>query len=384
MAESPGLARLCGLFVVVLCILRLESTCVSACGNSAGRRFFGYGFGLTYVSYSLSVDRSPAQTWDDLFDAPRLRHFIQWHAARITAAAAAPGGRHRHAIRITALGRMTAEVFAMIAHQTKRPNAKALGEFCKKLPVPETMHQKTDPIHTVSFRELEDLGLHLLALARRPLRIRAEDRFPGAKRAVQCQTALLIRLWWRVPLRSRSMREMDIALPGAERSQPRLYKDHEGTWQLRYQGEQLKIGERRGRMNEFRVPFPPDLVPHLEEYLRDFRPHIPNADRDPHVFLGQTGAPLTQRTIWYRFSSTVFAYLNKRMYPHLLRTMWTDTYLLNSGGDIDTAAYMLNDNPTTVLKYYHELRADQQVLKAYAFNEAILGHGKANGKRTSR
>jgi hypothetical protein len=44
---------------------------------------------------------------------------------------------------------------------------------------------------------------------------------------------------------------------------------------------------------------------------------------------------------------------------------------------------MLNDNPTTVLQHYYELHADQQVVKAYEFNQMILGNGKANGKGTS-
>jgi site-specific recombinase XerD len=179
------------------------------------------------------------------------------------------------------------------------------------------------------------------------------------------------------------MREMDIALPGVYVQQPRLSQDDEGIWQLRYRGEQLKIGEKGGKTNEFHVPFPPDLVPHLEEYLHTFRPMIPNADRDPHLFLGQTGKPLNQCMIWERLAYTVYRHLGKRLYPHLFRTMWTDTYLLTSGGDVDTAAYMLNDSVNTVLKHYHEIRADQQVIKAYAFNEAILGNGKANGKRTS-
>jgi site-specific recombinase XerD len=177
---------------------------------------------------------------------------------------------------------------------------------------------------------------------------------------------------------------MDMPLPGVYVPQPRLYQDDQGVWQLHYRGEQLKVSERRGKTNEFHVPFPPDLVSHLEEYVREFRPKIPNADRDPHVFLGAGGKPLIPGRLWSRFTHTIFAYTGKRLYPHLLRTLWTDYYLLSSGGDIDTAAVMLNDNPITVLNRYHELRADQQVLKAYAFNEAILGHGKANGKRTSR
>jgi hypothetical protein len=258
-----------------------------------------------------------------------------------------------------------------------------LIEFRNKLPTVETWHHKTNPIHAVSLRELEQLGLQLLEQSRHPARTTGPVKRKGLQRAITCQTALLIRLWWRVPMRSRSMREMDVALPGVYVSEPRLYQDEHGVWQLRYQGEQLKIGKRRGKPNEFHVPFPPGLVPHLEEYLRVFRPIIPNADRDPHVFISRDGTPLSSAMIRDRFTYTVYAALGKRLYPHLLRTMWTDQYLLSSGGDIDTAAYMLNDKPETVLQHYHELVGERQVTKAYAFNEAILGNSKLNGKRTS-
>jgi site-specific recombinase XerD len=130
------------------------------------------------------------------------------------------------------------------------------------------------------------------------------------------------------------------------------------------------------------VPFPPDLVPHLEEYLREFRPRLPNADRDPHLFLTAAGTPFSGPNLRKRLFTTIYYHLGRRVYPHLLRTLWTDAFLLSSGGDVDTAAYMLNDSVMTVLKHYHEIRADQQVLKAYAFNDAALGNG--HGKERHR
>jgi hypothetical protein len=342
------------------------------------------GYVSGYVSYGLAFETPPIATWDQLFETPRLRRYIQWLATRVDESWTKTTGATGRKTRTTTRGYWTAKQMVLLAHYLKRPEAPALVEFTKKLPRPERFHQKTDPVHAVSFRELEDIGLRLLAQSREPFRVRDRNESPGARYAIRCQTGLLIRLWWRIPIRSRSMREMDIRLPGVHVPQPRLYQDDEGTWQLRYQGEQLKIGERRGRVNEFRVPFPPDLVAHLEEYLRDFRPLIPNADRNPLVFLSQIGTGLKRNTIWMRLAHTVYAFSGKRIYPHLLRTMWTDQYLLASNGDVDTAAYWLNDTPATVLEHYHELVGERQIAKAYAFNDAILGNGKVNGKGKAR
>jgi hypothetical protein len=332
----------------------------------------------TYVGYHVFTS-TPLETWDQLFEVARLRRFIQWHAARVDAAREQADGHKGPKTRITVTGATMVKLMVTLAHYQQRPEYPALRELRQKLPVPEPLHRKTDPAHTISLRDLEDLGLALLDEARQPYYPRSGTRhyaYPRLARAILCQTGLLIRLWWRVPLRSRSMREMDIALLGVSGPPPRLYRDDHGVWQLRYQGEQLKIATRGGRTNEFHVPFPPDLVAHLEEYLHEFRPCLRNADRDPHLFLSATGRPLTGKVLARRLFITVYSRLGRRLYPHLLRTIWTDTYLLNSGGDIDTAAYMLNDSVSTVLQHYHEIRADQQVIKAYAFNQAVLGKGK--------
>jgi hypothetical protein len=65
------------------------------------------------------------------------------------------------------------------------------------------------------------------------------------------------------------------------------------------------------------------------------------------------------------------------LYPHLIRTLWVDQYLLSSNGDVSTAAYILNDTVGTMLKRYHELRGSDHIQKAYAFNQAMLGNGKS-------
>ena len=326
----------------------------------------------TYVSYSLGVEQPGITQWRQLFEVARLRRFVRWHAARVNAS---DGGQSR----ITATGFQAVKILVMLAkHLRFRREYRDLSAYYQQLPTVEPWHHKDSPIHTFTPQELEEVGLWLRAASQEPM-LRVREKYVkhiGLHRAIQNQTGLLIRLWWRVPIRSRSMRELDIKLPAAgarvSRRQPRLYQDEQQVWQLRFQGEQLKVGQRRGKINEFAVPFPPELVDHLEEYLTRFRPLLPKADTTPNLFLNRWGDAFSSQAIWRKLSTNVYKHTRKRIYPHLLRTLWVDTYLLESGGDIDTAAFMLNDSPQTVLKHYHELRAERQVPKAYDFNRRIL------------
>jgi hypothetical protein len=320
----------------------------------------------SYVGYGLQLDYPPVTSWDDLFDLPRLSRFLTWHAKRTGAKRISP-----HGVNVF-------RVMTMLARYEQRPVYAAMVARKKKLAIPMPMHNKQDPEHTISLQELETVGLALLAKAQEPLTHASPDKatkIRGFNRAIKCRDALILRLMVRVPLRSRSFREMKL--------HENLKRDAEGHWILEYQGDELKVDERRGRINTFRVRFPPELIDHLQLYLESYRPLWPNASTDTHVFFGRYGQELTAGDIRDKLGTAVYALTKKRFYPHLIRTLWVDSYLLATG-DVSTAAYMLNDHVLTVMKRYHELRGADHMAKAYAFNKAILGNGKANGKGTSR
>ena len=306
-----------------------------------------------YLGYGVNIEHPPISTWDELFDRSRLIRFVTWHANRMGAD------------RITQTGLAVASIVTQVARHDQRAEVKGLEDLLHKLPAVKPWHNKQAACHTISADELEQVALDLLDKAHQTLQphVAASNKNPGLNRALAHQTSLILRLMWRVPLRSRSIREME--------SPKNLWKGPDEIWRLRYAGDELKIGQRGGRMNRFEVTWPPELIDHLEEYLRDFRPLIPNAATDAHVFLSARGGPLKQLTLENRLFQTVYVRLQKRLYPHLLRTLWVDRWLLN-GGDVSTAAYMLNDSVQTVLQRYHELRGVDHVEKAYAFNETIL------------
>jgi hypothetical protein len=95
------------------------------------------------------------------------------------------------------------------------------------------------------------------------------------------------------------------------------------------------------------------------------------------VFPTRFGGTFNAQSFYQRIADIIYIRLHKRLYPHLLRTLWVDRWLL-SGGDVSTAAYILNDTVQTVLQRYHELRSADHIQKAYAFNQAILTNRKGS------
>jgi hypothetical protein len=148
------------------------------------------------------------------------------------------------------------------------------------------------------------------------------------------------------------------------------YQDEHGQWRLLFVGKQLKIAERRGEVNVYDPPFPPDLVPHLEEFREQFRPKLKNAETDPHVFLTFWGKPYGQKGLRSQLAAHVYLRTGKRFYPHLTRSIWADEWM-HQGGDPDTAAAVLNDSLQTVLTYYRKLKTQDLFERAQQYNAKV-------------
>jgi hypothetical protein len=306
-----------------------------------------------YVSYGLSLDSPRLTTWDQVFETDRLTRFIIWHAKRVDAG------------RISYMGLQVARLLRTIANATHRPEADALHTLIKDLPAVRPLHDKQAAYHRISAQELESVGLVLLNTSHQPLRGNApfKNERPGLLRATTNQTALLLRLLWRVPLRSRNIREMELG--------KNLFRDAQGIWTIRFMGDELKVDQRRGKINIFQARWPDELVTHLDEYLTIFRPRFPHADISSLVFPNRQGVKQTHAGFYYRISQPIYIHLRKRLFPHLVRSLWTDSWI-ESGGDVATGAYMLNNAVTTMLEHYHDFYAQSHVEKAYEFNQKKL------------
>jgi integrase len=300
--------------------------------------FWGY---LTHI-----CERQP--TWDDLFHLPTLREFLRWHSARM--------GR-----RISVHGRSVVILAAAIAVVLEHKDRRALADFRNSLPTPAPLHIKRN--HWISLAELERVAEACLAEGREPYIFRKKDRYPGVRRATTFQVGVILKLLVRVPLRQRNVREMRLG--------HNLFADEHGHWWLHFEGDELKIGEKRGRANVYKRDLTEvcaDLLPVLEEWQRDYRPRLPGAATSPLVFLTYRGNPFTQRSLHEELGVAVARRTGKRFYPHLIRTIWTTEYLKSQEApDFVTAAEMLGDEVGIVMRTYHDVVRKDQEAKAKAF-----------------
>jgi hypothetical protein len=317
----------------------------------------GYdGWLACYVGYNLTIEQPPMERWDQLFEDDRLQRFVLWHAKRV-------GGRQA---RSSVLGRHVVDLIYTLAEQLDRPEILALRKLKRKMPRTAPMHQTKRPEHTFTLQELDVIGIALMEEATRfkPYPGMARSKYPGLLPAIRYQTGLLVRLWIRCPLRERSFCEMDLG--------GRLYQDAQGRWQIYYRGDQLKVDEYLGDVNEFGMPWPPELVDQLETYLRDYRPRIPHANTDASLWLSEQGNQLSGSAVWARFRLAIYQATRRRIWPHLLRNIWADHWIDEHPGDFETAAAMLNNTPEMVRLRYRRFRREQHLQKAIAFNAKLF------------
>ena len=317
----------------------------------------------TYIGFLINIEHMSVQ-WDDLFNTSFLDRFIRWHS-------------HKNQVHLSVRACNIAQTLKTLASQLNHPSLPSLKNYLRDLPTPEPMHNKQQ--HWMTLRELETIGLSALQDARKPFIYHKNDAMtdpaylnrrdhPGLHRATQHQTALMLRLLVRIPLRSRNLREIQL--------DKNLYPDQHGHWHLHFSGSELKIGTRNGRTNEYHVnltEYCSDLLPHLKEFLDVYRPRIPNAETSLLLFRTKRGNPYTSGALRTELSTLVLRRSNnKRFYPHLIRTIWATEYLTNNPGDYDGAAAMLGDTVQMVLKRYYELQVKDAHARASNFLATAL------------
>jgi hypothetical protein len=309
--------------------------------------YFGY---LHHVRYINPI------TFDHLYDFTFIQSYVHWHI------------NEKHNRATIQIHQFLTRLLALVRQYRQDPVlAKRLKEFQLSVPKPQPFYNKSDvwlPLH-----ELRRIATALWpAKPLNPLptpQIR-QAKQPGMFFAGRAGISLMFHLWTYIPYRPRNMCEMEFG--------KHLHKTPDGQWHIRFVGEDMKIGRKQGRLNVFDLLFPPALVPLLETYLQEWRPVLQQGQDLPHVFLNAKGRPFTARTLRLATSRHVYIFTGRPWHPHIVRSVWP-TEWINHGGDLMTAAIMLNDRLQTVIENYAYLLDQNVAEKAYQWSETLTyGH----------
>lgn len=211
-------------------------------------------------------------------------------------------------------------------------------------------HDKKAEVSQIELEDLEGVGLALLEKAHKP------TEGNGIYRVTAMQTSLILRLLYRVPMRQRCIREMEL-----EKNLSKI----NGVWTIRFQGEEMKIAYKGGELNVWELPFPLDLVTQLEEYLSSYRPRLLKEVQTNLVFIHNGGNAWGDSNLNNHIRTVVYQYTSKYFHMHLIRHLWAST-LAQDAGSLEYVAFMMNDRPDTIYQKYYAVKSKGMAEKAYA------------------
>jgi hypothetical protein len=293
--------------------------------------------------------------FDDLFDIMLVTKYVHWHI------------NDYHKRPTLTIRRFLTNLLVLTRHYRPMPELEnQLLALRKTIPIPSPVYNKEDA--WVSLATLDQIGRALWP-HKQPKDLAQYVKYPGLMTAVYAGRSLMLRLWRYIPYRLRNMCEMQLG--------ENLHKDSHGKWRITFRGEQLKIATKRGKLNNFDLPFPETLVPFLDNYLAIWRPILLAKASQPyaHVFLTMHGTPYTTGGLSTATRAVVYRYTGKYWHPHIVRSVWATEWIRN-GGDFYKAAYMLNDNIETVVTDYAHLREENVAEEVFSLLDKRNGQGK--------
>lgn len=201
-----------------------------------------------------------------------------------------------------------------------------------------------------------------------PSKIRA-DRFRAAKKGVDhvalyVMQELLMSWLVTLPWRQRNIRECRIEgsfpnlfkgkiPPFSDIDKPQWVKDEESNnplaefWQFKFSSDETKMG------NQVRALLPQQLIPILDEYLQNHRPHLLKGSDPGTLLVNGKGKSMSKSEMISIVSELTMRYSGRRVTPHPFRDIVAFTWLKAHPADFLTLSKMLwHLNVTTTIKVY--------------------------------
>ena len=189
----------------------------------------------------------------------------------------------------------------------------------------------------VHSRELLTLGLGLIA--------KAEDEATALRRFKSYRDGLLV-----ATLASRQLRLGN--LTGLILGQTLVQQG--GGWWIQIPAAETKTKDA------IEMPWPEELVPHLETYLEDHRADIITLRgfRSDALWLSMYGPPMTDNAIYIRIVKRTREGLGRAINPHLFRDSATTSIAIDDPKHIGVASRLLGHRSgSTTERYYNQARS---------------------------
>jgi len=190
----------------------------------------------------------------------------------------------------------------------------------------------------------------------------------GVEEAIWARDLLLIRIMCSNPLRAKNMK----LLTYKSDNSGNLYKKDDGSWNIRIDKEAFKNMNGAAGEDDYDVEISPNVWSSIEQYIRIYRPMLPDADKVDFVFLSSA----TEKSDgyvgpWGALNRRVF-YLTKRYLwncpgigSHGLRYIVATSILKKNPEAWALAAAALHDKEETVRAHYAHMRARDKVSHAH-------------------
>jgi hypothetical protein len=332
------------------------------------------------AGFAVDIDKSvPRETLalKHLTDPELLARYVNWLQQRRGRLTQSPG--------------RYLDVMRALATQWVKDDTHVQGiiQLDKEMPEVEPVIDKAARMH--SLKELETIAENIYPLNARRLmedgnggRImrRIARHLPGGtapkvnadkrsrpyadtsmrRTAYWAQVSLMIKLWIRCPLRSRNYQEARLGVNTEQLP--------DSTWALKWQGAELKVPRREGKVNQYRYILDPEIVPRWEEFLTFWRPLLAKPG-ETHLFLNSVGRPFNAQSIGWAIRSATWRFTGKMMHVHLIRDCYASDMLAH-GASIHDVARALNDTMQTVYhRYAHIIDTGADQRRASMFNACL-------------
>ena len=238
--------------------------------------------------------------------------------------------------------------------------------YCKKLrnALEEDREVSRNPFEPI--QHIVDLAEPLEPIADMVQRMR-QDRPIGCKfsEALWSRDILLIKLLVSNPLRLRNLQTMTWRAD----NKGNLYQRVDGSWWIKIANRYFKNRRGASKKKDYDAPVHESVWPDLERYVLIHRSRLLRQSSDL-LFLAKSnrGTNLEHRP-WGSLSGQVLRITRKYLWrcggirTHAFRHIVATAILKAEGGDIKTAALVLNDSEATVFKAYSGMRSSDGAVR---------------------